>query len=239
MKILWLLIISIMTFNSAAKELVIGVEEIGYAPYYYVENGQYQGFAKEYFETFASQYGHQVRFKPLPIKRLYKSLTAGHIDFKFPDHPLWAKEAKAGVTIAYSSPVVEYIDGLMVSPKKADITLEQIKTIGTVRGFTAWDYLGAIKSGQIKSREVNSLDALMKMSINHRLDGAYFNIAVAKHALQQDLKQTDALIFAKQLPHTTSHYTVSTLKHNDILKEIDQFNQSQQANAIRDKYHLQ
>ncbi|PCI42814.1 MAG: hypothetical protein COB51_12400 [Moraxellaceae bacterium] len=238
MRTLYLLVLCSITFYSSAKDLVIGVEEIDYAPYYYTEDKQYLGFAKEYFEAFAHQYGHQIHFKPLPIKRLYKSLIDGKIDLKFPDNPVWAEGTKKGFAIAYSTPIVEYIDGLLVPPDKADLTLEQVKSIGTVRGFTAWDYLGRIKSGQTKSREVNSLDALIKMSVNHRLDGAYFNVAVANYALQYKLKQPEALIFAKQLPHTRSHYTASTLNQLDLLKQINQFNLSDQAKAIKQKYNL-
>ena len=96
-----------------------------------------------------------------------------------------------------------------------------LKKLGVVRGFTAWDYLGDIKEGDIRATEGNSLTGLVKMAESQRIDGVYFNVIVARYFLEHTEFKKNVLIFDESLPHTRSHYYLSTLSHPEI---IDQFN---------------
>ena len=230
----FLLIALLLPALANAEDITVGVERIDYAPYYYIDNDEYKGFAQEWLTAFGKRYKHNIRFRPLPIKRLYLSLFNGEIDFKFPDNQIWAGDTKKGRDVYYSNPVVAYTDGVLRPPA----TNSPLKTLGIVRGFTPWDYLSAINEGAITVREINSLTALIKLCLDQRIDGAYFNINVANHLLASKLNKPNGLAFAKDLPHTSSHYAISTVKHQKILDEMNQFMKEDAFLEIVKKYGL-
>lgn len=121
-----------------------------------MEGKEYQGFAREFFDMFGRKKGFTFTYQPLPVKRLYKSLLTNTIDFKFPDSPFWQKEIKEGKNIIYSKPVVGFIDGVMVLPANKGKGADKLNKLGTILGFTAWDYMDRIKAGTIKISENNS-----------------------------------------------------------------------------------
>ena len=72
-----------------ADEILMGVEDIEYFPFYAKREGKYVGFAREVFDKFGKQYGHTITYKALPVKRLYGEFINGRVDLKFPDNPYW------------------------------------------------------------------------------------------------------------------------------------------------------
>lgn len=206
-----------------AKTYILGVEDLNYLPYYANEKNEYYGFARDFFDLFAKNQGISFDYKVLPVKRLWNDFLNEKLDFKFPDHPHWNNEAKKGIRIVYSEAVVQYIDGVMVTSANHGITVEDLKKLGTVAGFTAWDYLDLIKAQQIKIVENSSFVGLLKQTIVGRLDGAYINVSVAQHQLETKLKQPQALVFADQLPHTKAAYLVSSIKHPELVAALNAF----------------
>ena len=118
---------------------------------------------------------------------------------------------------------MNYIDGLIVLPKNKGRALDEIKKIGVVTGFTAWDYLDLSKSGKIKIFAVNSLDALIKQGKKERIDGLYINPVVARYRLNEMSEKGDSLVFDSSLPHTRSSYHLATIKHENVIKELNEF----------------
>ena len=139
--------------NVRAEHYVIAVEKVEYYPLWAQRDGQYAGYARELLDEFGKYSGHSFEYRPLPILRLYKEFLSGRVDFKFPDSPYWAKDQKQGKSVVYSDSALEYIDGVLVKPENLGKGKSNIKTLGTVRGFTAWDYLADIESGAIKVNE--------------------------------------------------------------------------------------
>ena len=221
-----MLILSALCAPAAAAEpmeYVIGVEDLYYRPYYYIEDGQYQGIARDILDAFAKDRGIVFKYRDLPINRLYKSFLDGSLDFKFPDNPYWKPELKEKLRILYSAPVVEFIDGVMVKPENLGRGVEHLKDLGIVLGFTPWSYQDLINSGQIRVHENGSFSGLLGQVIQGRIDGAYFNPVVARYQLENVLKQPGALVFDRDLPHIESAYTLSTLKHQDLIREFNEF----------------
>ncbi len=221
-----------------AAEIKMGVEEIDYPPFYHVQNGQYNGFARVLFDDFAQRHGHKIIYRPLPIKRLYEELIKGKIDLKFPDNPAWAKDVKNGAAIVYSSAVVGFTDGVLVPSNKLQMTLEQIETIGYVRGFNPWTLMGYISRNEIQSREVNSLDSLIRLTQSERISCAYFNIDVAKHHMKTKYGKKSPLIFSPRLPHDKSNYVLSTIKPLPYMVQLNDYLKSSHADAIRTQFSL-
>ncbi|HVI51269.1 MAG TPA: transporter substrate-binding domain-containing protein [Candidatus Sulfotelmatobacter sp.] len=206
---------------ASAEHFIIGVEAIDYMPHYGVKpNGEYQGFARALFDAYAADRGHQIEYRPLPVNRLFHELLEGRLDFKYPDNAFWQTELKTGKTVAYSDPVVNYIDGVLVLPENKGKPVDTIRTLGTVRGFTAFDWLDRLKSGATALEENPSFSGLMFQAMNKRIDGAYANVAVANNTLD-GMQKPGALIFDPGLPHTRSSYKLSTLKHPEIIADFN------------------
>lgn len=223
-----------------SQEYTVGVEELAYLPYSAVSQGEYHGFGRDVLDKFAEKQKITFHYRPYPVKRLTSSFLNGELDFKYPDNSYWSQEAKTGLTVHYSKPVVGYTDGVMVIPGRLGKGIDGFKTLGTLRGFTPWDYLGLIKTQQIKARELNTLDSLIQMAQNERVDGAYFNVAVANYFLTHNMNKPGTLVFDPDLPHTNSTYSLSTLKHETLLKQFNAFldEESVWISALREKYSI-
>ncbi|MDP3847680.1 MAG: transporter substrate-binding domain-containing protein [Pseudomonas sp.] len=225
----------------AAPNYVLGVEALNYYPHYSNEGGQYNGFARELFDSFAKTKGYSFEYRALPVARLYESFFAGELDFKYPDNLQWQDAKRKELTISYSDPVVSYTDGVLVLPANKGKGVEQLKQLGTVRGFTPWDYLGMVDKGQIKLQEVNSFQQSLLQGINNRVNGVYMNAEVGRYQLNTVLKQPDALVFDEALPNSKGFYTLSTTKHAKVIDEFNQFlkEHSAEVTAMKAKYGLQ
>ncbi|CCK76564.1 MAG: transporter substrate-binding domain-containing protein [Oleispira antarctica] len=229
-----------MSHLTYADNLIIGVESIDYFPIFQESNGQYSGAANDILNKFAKLNGHTLTYKSYPVARLNKYYLNGTVEFRFPDDQYWVQEKKKGYDIKYSAPVINYIDGVMVSPTNKGKGIDQLKTLGIVRGFTAWDYFDAIKIGNVKIIEANSLDSLVKLTSNNRNDGAYSNIDVATYYLKNTLKAPGSLVFDPDLPHTESSYSLSSFKHPQVIEQFNQFliEQAGWIKTIKEKYHV-
>lgn len=205
----------------AAKSFVVGVENHDYLPAYGLKDGQYHGFARELFDAFAKDRGYIFDYRALPVPRLYASFFNGQIDFKFPDNPQWKQDQRSGKSIHYSAPALTYIDGVVVPADRTATTPDEIRTLGTVAGFTPWAWMDRVDTGKVKLVENASFEALVRQVVARRIDGAYANIAVVNYQLDKILGTPGALVFAPQLPYSRDHYHLSTLKHADVIQEFN------------------
>ena len=222
------------------QTLIIGVENINYFPYYKTVNGKYQGFSREVFDLFAQKHNLKIEYEELPVNRLYQYFISGKVDFKFPDNKHWAQDLKKGKKINYSKPVAHYFEGVMVLPQNQINSLNDIKVLGTVQGFTPWPYLKYIKNERIKKSENPNYENLLLQGLNNRVDGIYTNIAVAKFHLNNNLNKPNALVFDKELPHIEDNYHLSTIKHPDIISQFNKFlkNNKTQIENLKKKYNI-
>ncbi|MGE5504501.1 MAG: hypothetical protein ACM31L_08775 [Actinomycetota bacterium] len=205
--------------QAAPPEYVVGVENHDYYPAYGVlANGQYGGAARLILDRFAADQGIRLVYRPLPVKRLYAELAGGGIDFKFPDSPDWNPPAKQGITVAYSKPVIRYVDGTMVLPANRG---KPVATLGTISGFTPFAWLGRVEAGAVQVREAAGLDLLLNQVIKGRVDGGYASVAVSHYRLGSVLGQPGALAFDPGQPHTRDAYLLSSAKHPQLIAAFD------------------
>jgi ABC-type amino acid transport substrate-binding protein len=221
---LLLLAITCLPFCVRADNLTVGVEALDQYPIYKGEPTQYTGFARELLDAFAAKYGHTLQYKPMPVLRLHDELLKTQsIDLKFPDNLEWNGEMRKGLNVSYSKPVLSVTEGLSLKPANKNRGIAAQKTIGTLRGFTPWQYLDAIKAKKIALAEVNSFDALVKMAESGRIDGLFANSIVVNYYLTEQLKQPNLLVFDDTLPYTKTNFHLSSVKQPKVIAQFDEF----------------
>jgi polar amino acid transport system substrate-binding protein len=210
---------------AADTQYTIGVEDLQYYPLHTTskEHG-FSGFARDVLDAFAKQQGYTLRYVPLPINRLYVAfLKEGSVDFKYPDNPKWKADMRAALKIGYSAPLVVSEEGALVLPKNRGRPLHRVRSLGTVLGFTPWPYLPAIDRNAIFLSEDDGIDGLLRHALAGHIDAVYANVDVANYVLSEKLKNPGGLVFDAGLPHARSDFSLSSLRHPQVLKEFDAF----------------
>lgn len=226
--LLYLHLLCFCLLAQAEETIRVGVERQPYLPYYDVQDDDYRGYARELLDAFAAARGYRSVYVPLPVQRLHRDFLAGRFDLKYPDHPLWNAEQKAGLVIHYSQPTATYLDGILVKPAYLEQGAEHIHLLGTQNGFTPWPYQDAIRSGRVQLVQ------------NNRIDAVYLNPRVAAHQLQQSGLTPDALVFAPQLGYVQDHYYLSSIARPDLIAEFDRFllERTEQIAQMRQRHGL-
>jgi len=220
------------------RELVVGVEDIEYYPLWAIRDGEYVGTMREIVDAFARAKDYHVTYRPLPIKRLYAELAGGGIDLKLPDNPRWGGEAKVGLKLVYSKPLASYIDGVVVRPGSIARPADQFRTLGTVAGFTPFAWADRVKADKVALKENPRMELLLRQTVVGHVDGAYVNVAVAHHVLNNILNMPGALVFNPALPHSRDYYYLSTARHPQVIAEFDAWvkENPQMVKDIKDRF---
>lgn len=206
------------------KTFTVGVEDLEYYPQKSHRGNEFIGFGRELLDAFARSRGYTFAYKILPLNRLFlENLKHQSLDFQYPDNSYWEAQLRKGVTVYYSKPVMPYVDGVMVLPENKGRGVNNFKALGTMTGFTPWNYLDLIKQKRVTVFENDSFLALLKQVSLKRVDGAYINVEVAKYQLREMLHQPDSLVFDPDLPHTRDFYYFSSVKHPRVIQEFNAF----------------
>ena len=139
--------------------------------------------------------------------------------------------------VIYSGKVARYVDGVLRKPEDFGNPLADINRLATLKGWTVWDYLKQVKAGQIVIFENKNLRQMIRNVIRNNADGAYYNIVVASHYLDNVRQSPFTLIFDPSLPHTRSTYHLSTLKHQAVIQLFNQFLQDRAQQITKLKAH--
>ncbi|OOF11272.1 hypothetical protein BZG83_12695 [Salinivibrio sp. PR919] len=244
MKWQWCLLLTILATLPvhANPTYVIGVQNFSqYYPYSSYANRNYSGFNRELLDMFAKTQNYRFIYKPLPLKRLYHRFVDGAVDFKYPDSPKWSPEIKRKSKIFYSEPVVNYIDGVMVIDDNYGQSLNQLKYLGVVAGFTPYPYQSRISAGQIQVDECYKYDSLLMKVVSGRVDGGYANVAVAQFYLEQMGFQKGSVRFDDTLPHSKGTRHLSTIKYPEVIAEFNRFlvDHKEDVDALKASYGLE
>lgn len=223
----------------AEQHLVVGVQDFEeYLPYSEYSDGEYRGFNRDLLDLFAKRHGYQLQYSPLPVKRLIRDFLHGRVDLKYPDNPYWGGDIKQGYEITYSEPVIEYTDGVMVTPLRKSQDGDQLRYLGLVLGYVPAPYQEKIAAGEIEVVLDSTLKSLLKRTVVGNLDGVYINIEVAEHLLESaDLPE---LVFDPSLPHVNSTRHLSSINHPQVVEQFNRFLQEERESieALKHKHHL-
>ncbi len=224
MKILFFLasILWVGVAFAADKPLVVGVEEQDYLPNYGWKDGVYLGVGADILTAFAADQGYKVTFRPLPIRRLYAETLNGAVDLKFPDSPEWGSDFKKGMQLTYSTPVLGFVDGVLVKSDRLGRDISKIRTLGTMGGFTVSnEWRSRIAAGAVDLKENSRMDQLLRQVIVDRVDGAYVSIAAALYVADKVLGQKGVLAFDSSLPFQRGNYLASSVSHPEIIQQFN------------------
>ncbi len=223
-----------------ADTLSIGVGNYYYYPQHSIKDGQFVGYARELFDQFEKYSGHKFNYRPLPWKRVVHEYVNGKLDMIYPDNPFWDQEHKKGINVIYSKPAISYTDGLIVKKSNKDISIDSIKSISTLRGFTVWDYLSYIDSGIIKLNEVETLEAMYQQLLVERSNAAYGEISVIQYYFKNEIKNNNTFVFRNDLPYTKDYFYLSSIKRPDIIKQFNTFLKIKENDIekLKQKYNL-
>lgn len=241
--ILWLISIFLITPVYSTDEItyVIGVEDNQYFPHYSYENGQYVGIGKQILDAFFTSKGYKYEFRALPVARLFQSFVDNEVDFKYPDNAFWSIVLKQGKGVIYSNPVLPSTDGVMVLPENVGKkSASQIKILGTIRGFTAPQWMGRVEKGHMILAENDNSELLVKQVLTQRIEGAYANLDVMKYILRTKYNNQDALKFDPSLPYTTDYYYFSSIQYPEIIDEFNiwLYQNAPFINDLRDRFGI-
>ncbi len=203
--------------------LLVGMEE------HEMDNaGRNELFFKDFIKAFGDKYHYQIQIREYPVKRLFAEFVNQKVDIKYPDHPKWGEDARKGLNIAYSDPVVSYREGVFVLPENVGKGLDNLRRLSIIRGFSPWPYMDRVKDKSITLVESSNDETAIKMTILERADGSYLSQAATEYT-QNQLKLEKKLVLDQSLPNITDVYYVSTIKHPDLLKQINSFMKDEKA----------
>lgn len=225
----------------AGGKFLVGVEDIRYYPQYSTNNGFYTGYGRTVLDGFAKSRGYEFEYIPLPVLRLYdRFFKTDELDFKYPDNPDWQRSMRPVKGIWYSERISEAYDGVMVLPLRKRMEVDQLLLLGTVRGFTATKYDHLISSGQVELVYTDDYLSLIKMVLQGRVDGGFGCLAVARYNLEHMERSPEALTLAPNLPYTRVAYRLSTRKHPEIIRELNEYLQTnkERLDLLLDRYGL-
>jgi len=239
---LWTLLLTLTaSFSAGAEFLVVGVEAFNYLPIYRGDDKNYTGFARDLLDDFAEKNGHTLEYRQFPILRLHDELLRRQtIDLKFPDNPHWNIEMRKGVSVAYSRPVLQVVEGLFVLPARRDMDLSTLKTIGAMRGFTPWPYMDGIRKKKIEYKELDSFEVLVKMCQLGRVDAVYVNTLVMNYYLAHIRKEPELLVMARNLPTDNPDFMLSSVRNSKIVTQFDEYliREKARINKLKARYGI-
>lgn len=224
--------------NAHAADYVVGVQDLDYFPIYATDaQGEYRGYGRELLDLFAKRSGIQFIYQARPVRRLVNDYLAGRVDLMFPDNPNWDKDKKAGLEISYSAPALVFQDAVMVRP---DNLGQPLQSLGSVMGFTPWKFMADVNAGKLRLHEAPGPLNLIKMALAGRVQGVNMARQVAEYHLKA-MDQPDALVpDLSLLPSRDSQYLLSSIRHPEVIRQFDQFLQTDKAAvlALKRKYGL-
>ncbi len=242
MRLCIILVCWLYSVVALAEPLRVGLENHDYYPYYKALEGQaYDGYCIALLQAFAKHENLELELRPQPVNRLYRNMLGEHsLDLLFPDNPAWPRKARDGQPLYYSQAVVEIVDATLVRREQLAQSLNAIKRVGIVRGFTAEAWQPLLDQHSIELVEVQDIQSLIRMLARGRLDAIYANPQVVEHHMQLLGIAPQQLQRDPQLPQITTSFHLSSYRYDQLIKRFDHFlsEQGPMLNQLRQQFGL-
>ncbi len=153
-----------------AKELIVGLGELDYPPFYYENNGTLQGAAVEIAQHISGKLGHTLVYKRFPWSRVQYSLQRGDIDMMI----LYMKTPERAVDVIFTDiPHIYESSDLFVLKKsliKFEGALSDLKSykFGNVRGYSHGTEYN--NSENLSKMQITNEEQLIRILIRGRID---------------------------------------------------------------------
>jgi len=223
----------------AKTKFVIGTEDTKALPESEGDEDKYVAYFKDLLNDFAQSKDFEFEFKAYPNPRLLVSFLNGNIDFKCPDNREWAVDKKGSTKISYSDSLAEAVEGVLVQPKNLSRGLADFHTLGLRLGFTPVAFQELIHEGKVLVETNTLLSGLMMQAILGRIDGVYYNIDSANVVLEK-MGKPGKLVFNPRLPSLRVAYSISSIKNEKVIAELNQYMKTHKAKIaeLKKKHRL-
>lgn len=213
-----------LVFSSAQarepKEIVIGVEDIAYLPYFDYTDSK-SSLSKVILDKFAVDNGYSITYLPLPIKQFSKWLYENDIDFKYPDNKRWHGELNEKHSAEYFSNDIFYLRaGTVVLQENVNRPKVFFKSLGLITGFDPTLWKAEIARKEIDVLTDNSTKVLVKHLASGLLDGIDVDINVANY-YRASLGINKQITYSDTLPQEVFSHQLSTIKYPNTIKQFN------------------
>lgn len=239
MRWITLFIICSFSFNAYAGKYIVGAQNLSYFPHYDFSSPVDKGVAWSILEAFSEVSGHEFVYLSLPIRRLQLELVKGNVDFVYPDNRGWYNSITTSSDKYFSSPLTNAVTGTIVKQQNVGKGIEKINHLAMPLGFTPVNWQDRIDNQRTKITWVTNIQQGLALLYQERVDGLDLEYFVSQHFSQPPYKE-DAFTLDLTLPHNEIPFSLSTLYHKDIIRELNDFISSnpELINSIKAKYEI-
>ncbi|EAT12650.1 transporter substrate-binding domain-containing protein [Bermanella marisrubri] len=244
MRIVCLIFAIISIGSSQASQLVVGISEGDYAPFYYDTDEGLTGAAVEIVELIAQQTGHSIAYQRLPWKRVQQYLAQGRIDLVM----LYFKSPDRASDVHYVEPAILHESShlfVMASQRiEFEGDLESLSgfRFGYVDGYWHGNSFEQFEP-KVKKTYANSR-ALITALQRGVIDVAVGNEAVIGHLLKEIGLRLPINFLQPAIDYAPDYIAISRQIDDaenlsaDFAKVLEQFTQTQRYRDILKKYGI-
>lgn len=232
-----ILAFSLSSTADTKRSYTVGVESFPYYPHYQTQGDSFEGYARDILDAFAQVKDFKLVYHPMPYMRILNLFLSNQLDLQYPDNQYWSEKQKKNHVIHYSEPAVNYTDGVHVTQENQGKPIEQLKSIGTLIGFSPVQYFPLEEKGLLEIHYSATVEGLIDQTHLGRIDGVYLNTDVIKFSQKNKTKK---LTFDETLPHIHSGFSLSSIQYPEMIEEFNEFLKNNQplVNKIKKKYQL-
>jgi len=210
------------SINISAGKYIIGAQSLAYFPHYDFSSTVDKGVAWSILEAFSEASGHKFVYVSLPIRRLQLELAKGNVDFVYPDNRGWYNSITTSKEKYFSAPITRALTGTIVKRENAGQGIENIKHLAMPLGFTPVNWQVRIDNQSTDITWVKDIQQGLTLVYQERVDALDLEYFVNKHSAPYYFEQ-DAFVLDLTLPHNDIPFSLSTLYHQDIITELNDF----------------
>lgn len=189
----------------------IAYPEGNYAPQYYFENDDMQGFLPELIRLFAKDSGFEFEMQAAPIKRYQLLLENGDVDFILPSNPAWADNPSGRLVFSHS--ILISRSGFIRRQENAG---QPFKVISTVSGYTLPKINPPFAETSYSVIETIDSYASLGMLKAGRVDTVYAHLDFVRQWLT--INQLERyLIFEQDAGYDNYAYHLAMINHPEII----------------------
>ncbi len=200
----------------------VGVEDVSYYPVQNFRDDNNKGVLASILRLFEETEGINLEFIPLPVHRFASWYDDGAIDLRIPDHPSWSSQDQP--ELIYSAPVLRLCESTIVLDKNADKSASELKSIGTLHGFTpSHRWRDRIAQDDIVLITDSSPKMLTRMLMNEMVDGLDLDYSAIQHQVEELGYDQGSIKISNAIPQRQLSYRMSTILHEDIIQRFNDF----------------
>lgn len=200
----------------------IGVHDIEFPPFSWLEQGQLQGLDRDVLDAFANKQEFKLVYVPLPRVRALTLLRQGQIDALYPDDKGWAKPLKGelGLTLTYSEAAVRNQSGLFMLKRYG--CSSKISDIGTLLGWVVGGYQEQEQKGLVTVHRFATVDQALEAGLKAEVDAVYAGRAFLEHHTSKH-PTFSVFEFCNELPSMYGSSRLSSFRRPELISRFNNF----------------